>query len=163
MSISRRKFLQYIQAFNARDYATQHSFYHPDVRLVIPDPEVGTLYGSAGIMSHYSTVHNLAKETVVPMTVLIDGDIVFFIMETYFRYTKPTDQAVHGHKVQAGDVIRVKVWATYDMKDGKMLQITCNGLSDELLGQIDVDKAIEDSWNRADEKVKAEWKPRALM
>jgi ketosteroid isomerase-like protein len=163
MSISRREFLRYIEAFNAKDYATQHSFYHSDVRLVIPDPKVGTLYGPAGIMNHYSVVHDLAEETVVPMIVLIDGDLVFFIMETYFRYTKPTDHAVHGHKVRVGDVIRVKVWATYEMKDGKMLQIRCNGLTDELLGQIDVDKAIEDSWNRADEKVKAEWKPKFLM
>ena len=163
MSITRRQFLQYIEAFNAKDYATQHDFYHPNIRLVIPDPNIGTLYGSTEIMEHYSVVHDSAEETVVPMVVMIEGDRVFFMMETYFRYTKATDIAVHGYKVQAGDIIRVKVWATYDMKDGKMLQITCNALSDELLGHIDVNRAIEESWDRADDNVKVEWKPNSMM
>ncbi|KAJ5380057.1 uncharacterized protein N7496_002485 [Penicillium cataractarum] len=157
MSISLQQFLRYIKAFNAKDYHVQHQFYDPEVRLVIPDPAIGTLHGSKGIMKHYSVVHGSAKETVVPMFVMIDGARVLFSMETYFLYLEPTENAVHGYKVRAGDVIRVKVWALYDMKDGKMLQITCNGLSDEMLGQVDVEALIEESLSRADENVRAEW------
>jgi hypothetical protein len=157
MSISLHHFLRYIQAFNAKDYNIQHQFYHPDVRLVIPDPAIGTLYGSEGIMKHYSVVHDSAEETVIPMFVMMDGARILFSMETYFLYHKSTDNGVHGHKVRAGDVIRVKVWALYDMKDGRMLQITCNGLSDEMLGQVNVEAMIEESWSRADENVRIEW------
>lgn len=157
MSIPIQHFLQYIKAFNAKDYNVQHQFYHPDVRLVIPDPAVGTLYGSKGIIQHYSVVHGSAKETVVPMFVMMDGTRILFSMETYFLYEKPTDNAVHGYEVQKGDVIRVKVWALYDMKDGKMLQITCNALGDEMLGQVDMEALIEDSLSRADENIRREW------
>ncbi|PYI33180.1 hypothetical protein BP00DRAFT_132266 [Aspergillus indologenus CBS 114.80] len=91
-SLSLRQFLEYIRAFNAKDYQKQHSFYHPDVRLVIPDPEVGTQVGSAGIMNHYAVLHATAEETVVPILVMIDQGHIFFVMETYFRYVQATDR-----------------------------------------------------------------------
>ncbi|KAJ5949702.1 hypothetical protein N7454_001286 [Penicillium verhagenii] len=153
-----RHFLKYLEAFNSKDYHVQHSYYHQDVTLVIPDPEIGTLIGSTGIMRHYAMVHADARETVVPMFVMFDGPRIFLSMEAYFLYTRVTENAVHSHKVKAGDVIRVKVWAIYDMVDGKMAKITCNALSDEFLGQVDVDELIQESWSRSDENVKANWK-----
>ncbi|KAJ5635383.1 uncharacterized protein N7484_008696 [Penicillium longicatenatum] len=161
--MSLKHFLRYIQAFNAKDYKLQHSFYHQDVTLTIPDPEIGTLIGSTGIMNHYAKVHADAQETVVPMFVMIDGPRIFLSMEAYFLYTRPTDQAVHSHKVKPGDVIRVKVWAVYDMIDGKMAKITCNALNDEYLGQVDVNGLIRESWSRVDENVKACWKPASVL
>ncbi|KAJ5113520.1 hypothetical protein N7456_002054 [Penicillium angulare] len=161
--MSLKHFLDYIKAFNARDYKLQHSFYHKDVTLTIPDPEIGTLIGSDGIMNHYAKVHANAKETVVPMFVMMDEKRIFFSMEAYFYYTKAIDNAVHSHKVNPGDVIRVKVWAVYEMRGGKMAQITCSALSDELLGQVNVDDLIKESWDRADDNVKAYWKPTSSL
>lgn len=161
--MSLKQFLRYIEAFNAKDYKLQHSFYHKDVTLVIPDPEIGTLIGSVGIMNHYAKVHADAQETVVPMFVMIDGARILLSMETYFLYTRTTDQAVHSHRVIPGDVIRVKVWAIYDMLDGKMAKITCNALSLEFLGQVNVNELIQESWSRVDENVKASWKPASVL
>jgi len=156
-TLSLKEFLQYIKAFNAKDYTTQHNFYHKNVTLTIPDPEIGTLIGSKGVMDHYSMVHADANETIVPMIVMIDEKRIFFSMEAYFYYLRATENAVHSHKVQAGDVIRVKVWAIYDMKNGKMEKITCNALCDELLGQVDVEKMVRESWSRVDDVIKDAW------
>ena len=158
-NISLKHFLEYIKAFNAKDYNLQHSFYHENVTLAIPDPEIGTLIGSNGIMNHYATVHASAKETVVPMFVIMDEKRIFLNMEAYFCYTEATDKAVHSHKTKPGDVIRVKVWSIYEMIGGKMAEITCNAFSDEFLGQVNVDELIQESWSRVDEDVKANWKP----
>lgn len=156
-SLSLKESLNYIKAFNAKDYPLQHSFYDKDVTLTIPDPEIGTLVGSKGVMDHYSGVHAKARETVVPMIVMMDEKRIFFSMEAYFYYLIATDDAVHSHKVNSGDVIRVKVWALYDMKDGKMAKIVCNALGDELLGQVNVDDMIKESWSRVDDTIKAAW------
>ncbi|KAJ5714975.1 uncharacterized protein N7483_012156 [Penicillium malachiteum] len=101
-NISLKHFLEYLKAFNAKDYNLQHSFYHKNVTLAIPDPEIGTLIGSNGIMNHYATVHASAKETVVPMFVIMDEKRIFLNMEAYFCYTKATDKAVHSHKTKPG-------------------------------------------------------------
>ncbi|RAH46896.1 nuclear transport factor 2 family protein [Aspergillus brunneoviolaceus CBS 621.78] len=162
-SLSLRQFLEYIRAFNAKDYQKQHSFYHPDVRLVLPDPEVGTLVGSEGIMNHYAVLHATAEETVVPILVMVDQGRIFFVMETYFRYCQATDRAVHGYNAQAGDVIKVTVWALYDMDGGKMKHITCNGLHHEFLGTADVNLPINESWSRADSTVKRCWGSASLL
>ncbi|KAJ5134029.1 hypothetical protein N7448_000949 [Penicillium atrosanguineum] len=161
--LSLKEFLMYIAAFNARDYKLQHSFYHDDLKMVIPDPEIGTLFGSTGIMNHYDLVHADAQETVVPMFVIINENRIFLSMEAYFFYTRATDKAVHSHKVKPGDVIRVKVWAVYDMQDGKMACITCNALGDEFLGEVDVDELITISWSRADDDVKICWKDKGAF
>lgn len=157
-SLSLKDFLKYISAFNAKDYELQHSFYHKDIKMVIPDPEIGNLVGSIGIMNHYAVLHADARETVVPMFVMIDEKRIFFSMEAYFNYTRATNKAVHSHKVKAGDVIRIRVWAVYDMQDGEMARITCNALGDEFLGQVDVDELIAESWSHADGDVKACWR-----
>ncbi|KAJ6002841.1 hypothetical protein N7451_005388 [Penicillium sp. IBT 35674x] len=160
---SLKKFLRYIKAFNAKDYKLQHSFYLKDVTLVIPDPEIGTLIGSTEIMNHYAKVHADAQETVIPMFVIFDDARIFLSMEAYFLYTRTTDQAVHSHKVKPGDVIRVKVWAVYDMLVGKMAKITCNALSDKFLGQANVNELIQESWSRVDDNIKACWKPASVL
>jgi hypothetical protein len=43
------------------------------------------------------------------------------------------------------------------MKDGKLAKIVCNALGDELLGQINVEEAIQESWSRVDDNIKAAW------
>ena len=78
-------------------------------------------------------------------------------MEAYFYYLRATNNAVHSHKVEAGDVIRVKVWAVYDMKDGKIAKISCNALCDEFLDQVDVEEMVRESWSRVDDVIKDAW------
>lgn len=148
--LSRQDFLTYIQSFNTRNYAHQHSFYAENVTLILPDPAIPPLKGSAAITKHYSGVHAVADETVVPMVVMNDGDKVFLLMEVYFRYTVDTDEGVHSQKVKKGDVFKVTVWALYDIDDaGKMETIRCNLWDEKLFGQVDVDRLISESKARA--------------
>lgn len=148
--LSCEEFLEYIRAFNSRDYEKQHSFYDPHVTLTIPDPKVGTLYGSQGIKDHYGPLHADADETVVPIVVVTEGNKLFFIMDAYFKYKRKTDQAVHGHVVEAGDVLKVTVWAYYVLEKKKMTKIVCNLFNDEFLGKVDLKKYVMESQSRAD-------------
>ncbi|KAH8896902.1 hypothetical protein GQ53DRAFT_890378 [Thozetella sp. PMI_491] len=145
------EFLNYIRAFNARDYAAQHAFYTDDVELVLPDTTVGTLKGKGGIMAHYGAIHANADETVVPLIVMSDRGRVFLQMEAYFYYKNEVEQAVHNYHVHPGDVIRIRCCAIYDLAEGgKMRRITCYLFGEELLGKVDVRDKIKESENRAD-------------
>ncbi|KXT15191.1 hypothetical protein AC579_3941 [Pseudocercospora musae] len=148
--LSREDFLAYIQHFNTRNYENQHSFYAKDVVLILPDPAIPPLQGSEAIAAHYSGVHSLAHETVVPMVVMNDCEHVFFVMEVYFKYIVDTDQGVHSQTVKKDDVFKVTVWALYDIDEqGKMARIRCNLWEEKLLGQVDVDELIQESKSRA--------------
>jgi hypothetical protein len=155
-NLTLNQFLDYIRAFNSRDYEKQHSYYASDVQLIIPDPAIGALHGSEGIKEHYAPIHAAATETVIPITVLVDRNKIFFEMEAYFQYFKATDRAVHGYKVEPGDVIKITSWALYDIDEsGKMKRIVCNLFAQELIqGQGDVKGLIKDSESRADSDVR---------
>ncbi|KAJ5368661.1 uncharacterized protein N7496_008421 [Penicillium cataractarum] len=156
-TLTLQDFLTYIHAFNAQNYTLQHTFYHRTVSLTLPDPDIPPLKSSPAIQSHYDTIHALAHETVVPMIVLIDANRVFFSMEAYFQYRIDTDNAVHGYSVKAGDVIRVKVWAVYEIVEGKMGAIVCCAVGDECLGKVEIGDVVAESWGRADESVRSVW------
>lgn len=144
-------FLDYIRAFNSKDYTKQHSYYSDTIELVIPDPRIGALKGKFGIATHYAHIHDNAEETVIPIIVLSDRGRVFFQMETYFHYFNATDRAVHDYTVVPGDVVKICSCAVYDLnQDGKMTRITCHLFSEEKLGKVDVKERIRDSESRAD-------------
>lgn len=153
--LTREDFLDYIRAFNLKDYKAQHAFYADNVTLTIPDPAVGTLCGSAQILDHYRPVHDAAEETVIPMEVLIDEaqNKVFFMMETYFEYKKSV-KGVHDFKVEAGDVIKVTVWAYYENEGKKMKKIVCNLFEDQCLGKINAIEYKRESESRANPNVR---------
>ncbi|KAH8742628.1 hypothetical protein F5883DRAFT_656523 [Diaporthe sp. PMI_573] len=116
-------FLEYIRAFNDTDYDKQHSFYSEDVKLVIPDPAIGTLEGKAGIQKHHQSIYAAAKEKVIPLIV----------------------------HVYPGDVIKISNCAIYDLdSEGKMKTIHCYLFQQELLGKVDLKECIRDSESRAD-------------
>lgn len=153
--LSRTDFLAYIKAFNTRDYTFQHSFYSPSITMILPDPAIPPLLGPAAISQHYAQVHSVARETVVPITVLNDNDKVFFVMEVYFQYLMDTDEGVHGKKVKEGDVFSVTVWALYDLDErGKMVRIRCNLWEERMLGKVEVGPLIEESRGRAQEDLR---------
>lgn len=149
LSIS--EFLEYIRAFNDADYEKQHSFYSEDVKMVIPDPAIGTLEGKAGIKEHYKPIHSAAKETVIPLIVMIDRGRIFLKMDAYFLYEKEVGRAVHDYHVYPGDVIKISCCAIYDLdSDGKMKTIHCYLFKPELLGKVDLKQCIRDSESSAD-------------
>ncbi|KAM5344660.1 hypothetical protein ACJ41O_013195 [Fusarium nematophilum] len=146
-----QRFLGYIRAFNAADYPAQHAYYADGVELVLPDSAIPTLKGSSAIMEHYKAIHASADETVVPIIVLSDRGRLFLQMEAYFHYREEVEKAVHDYHVYAGDVVRIRCCAIYDLNDdGKMERITCYGFSQELLGQVDIKDKIRESESRAD-------------
>ncbi|KAM0806758.1 putative SnoaL-like domain-containing protein [Seiridium cardinale] len=149
-TISREEFLKYVRAFNAHDFKVQHSFYHDDITLDLPDPQTPLLKGSEGIKAHYVPLFEVADEILIPLVVAIDGHNIFYIMESYFTYKKKLPHGVFGHAVEPGDIIKIQVWAHYVVVDGKMKTIVVNLLHDAFLGKANLDEAIEESRNRAD-------------
>ncbi|KAL1847378.1 hypothetical protein Daus18300_013963 [Diaporthe australafricana] len=145
------QFLEYLRAFNARDYETQHSFYAPQVELVLPDADIGTLKGSSAIMEHYRPIHENADEKVIPLIVMSDRGRIFLHMNAYFVYKNEVAKAVHDYHVHPGDVIKIDNCAIYDLDaQGKMKRITCRLFKQELLGQVDIKEKIRESESRAD-------------
>ncbi|KAI5922989.1 hypothetical protein F4810DRAFT_671191 [Camillea tinctor] len=144
------EFLEYLRAFNARDYEKQHSFYAEGVELALPDPRVPVLKGSPAVKNHYNSIHADADEFVVPIVVLIDRGRVFLQMHAYFRY-KNKAKGVHGLDVNPGDVVKIDCGGLYDLdQNNKMSKITCYLFGEEFLGQQDVKEKIRESESRAD-------------
>lgn len=149
-TILREDFLKYVRAFNAHDFEVQHSFYHDDVTLSLPDPQTPLLKGSDGIKAHYDPLFEAADEILVPMVIAIDGHNIFYIMESYFTYKKKLPTGVFGHAVEPGDMIKICVWAHYVVVDGKMKTIVVNLLHDSFLGKANLEEALAESRSRAD-------------
>jgi hypothetical protein len=149
---TRDDFLEYVKAFNAKGFDKRYAFYHDDIMLDIPDPQTGLLRGKAGIRDHYLPLFDVADEYIVPMVIMVDNNQVFYIMESYSRYKQKLDKGgVLGFKVDTGDVIKIRVWAYYEIRDGKFQSIVCNLWKKWFLGQVDMEEAIRDSQNRAAE------------
>jgi hypothetical protein len=85
----------------------------------------------------------------VPIDVIIDGDRIFFWVETNFLAVKP-GLASGRFTVEAGDIVRVTVWAHYVVEAGLMKTIVTNQLKGELIGKtMTMEEAIKDSQSRA--------------
>ncbi|KAJ5359095.1 uncharacterized protein N7496_011508 [Penicillium cataractarum] len=148
-ALSRNDFLNYMRAFNAHDFETQYNFYADDVTLHIPDPKTGMLRGKDGIRGHYMPLFDVCDEYVVPMVVMNDAHKIFFIMESYFVY-KTAREGVFGYPVEAGDIIKIRVWAYYEVENGKMQRIVCNLFQSWFLGKVDIRELIRESESRAE-------------
>ncbi|KAH6974416.1 hypothetical protein BKA56DRAFT_619359 [Ilyonectria sp. MPI-CAGE-AT-0026] len=143
------EFLDYLRAFNKKDYDKQHAFYADNIQLIVPDPAIGTLKGSKGIMDHYGPVHANADEFVIPISVMSDRGKVFLQMESYFKYLNKA-KGVHDIDVVPGDIIKITTCALYDLDEqNKMTLIRCYLGSAEKLGQVDLKEVIRDSEGRA--------------
>jgi len=142
-------FLDYIRAFNIPDWDKQHAFYAKDVTLDLPpNGNLLTLKGSEGIKGHYRTLFGGFLEKIVPIDVLVEDDRIFFWMETNFLATKP-GPAPGGFTVEAGDIVRVTVWAHYVVEGDLMKTIVTNQLKGELIGKtMAMEEAIKDSQTR---------------
>lgn len=148
-NLSRQEFLEYILAFNLADYKKQHSFYTKDVTLTLPDPAIPTIHGSEGILKHYAPLHDKAIEKIVPMVLMNEDDKIFYMMESYFRFKKPTNM-LHGFDVKEGDVVKITCSAYYKLEGKKMKSILCGLYKQEHLGQVDLAPLIEESQSRAE-------------
>lgn len=142
-------FLDYIRAFNIPDWDKQHAFYAPDVTLDLPPNEnLPTLKGSEGIKAHYRGLFGGVIEKLVPIELIIEGDSIFFWMETNFLATKP-GIAPGGFNVEEGDIVRVTVWAYYKIEGGLMKTIVTNQLAGDFIGKaMTLEEAIKDSQSR---------------
>jgi hypothetical protein len=143
-------FLDYIRAFNLPDWEKQHAFYAQDVTLDLPpDENIPTLKGSGGIKGHYGPLFSNFIEKIVPIEVLIEGERIFFWMETNFQATKP-GPAPSGFTVEPGDIVRIVVWAYYELEGGLMKTIVTNQLKREFIGKtMTLEEAIKDSQSRS--------------
>ncbi|KAJ2892475.1 hypothetical protein MKZ38_009713 [Zalerion maritima] len=150
-----QKFLEYIRAFDKRDYKVQHSFYSNNVQLILPDPAIPPLKGKDAIMAHYAPIHAAADEMVVPIVVMCDGKRVWFHMHAYFQYKQDVDKAVHDFQVKKGDILKIDNAAVYEIdENGLMERIECRLFGMDLLGQVDVKKYIKESESLADPEIR---------
>lgn len=143
-------FLDYVRAFNTRDWDKQHSYYTEDVTLDLPPADGNpTLRGSASIKGHYGPLLDNFKECLVPIELMIEEDKILFIMETNFQ-AKKAARGPAGFDCAVGDIIRVEVWAFYRMEEGLMKSIITNQLTGEFLGQTKtLAERIKESQTRA--------------
>lgn len=150
-AITPEDFLLYIKAFNAKDFETQHSFYHPDVELLLPAEEKEpVLRGSAGISQHYSRIFSHYHERLVPIEVIANERRVFFVMEVIFHAIKPVSVGIGKLAWESGDLGRQTVWALYDIEGGKMKKIVCNQEKIEFFGKSKTfDQALLESQSRS--------------
>ncbi|KAH6876641.1 hypothetical protein B0T10DRAFT_585368, partial [Thelonectria olida] len=159
------EFLNYLRAFNTKDYSNQHAFYSDDVELMLPDPAIPPLKNSKNIMDHYTRVHADANEYVIPISILSDRGKVFLEMEAYFEYFNK-GKAVHDIDVLPGDVVKISTCALYHLDDdNKMRRIRCYLGAAEKLGQIDLKERIKDSQSRAaaDIRLYDFWPPQSVL
>ena len=149
MAFTINDFLDYCRAFNARDWDKQHSYYAKDVTLELPpDDKNPTLQGSEGIKAHYGPLFENFVEKIVPIELLISGDKIFFWMEVNFQATKAS-LSPSGFNAEPGDIVRVVVWAYYEMEGDLMKTIVTNQLSGTFIGKtMTLEEAIRDSQTR---------------
>lgn len=158
-------FLNYLRAFNKKDYAKQHAFYSQDVELILPDDAIPPLKGSKGIMDHYGRVHADANEYVIPISILSDRGKVFLEMEAYFEYFNE-GKAVHDIDVVPGDVVKITTCALYHLdEDNKMQRIRCYLGAAEKLGKVDLKERVRESQSRAAEDIRLYdfWPPQSVL
>ncbi|KAJ9149788.1 hypothetical protein NKR23_g4075 [Pleurostoma richardsiae] len=149
------QFLEYIRAFNKKDYPVQHAFYRDDVELMLPDPTVDSLKGKPAIIQHYNKIHEDAEEAVIPITILSDRNKIFMQMEAYFKFKKEVQRSVMDYHVHPGDVLKLTCCAIYDLdEEGKMKRIEGHLFNHELLGDVDMKEGIKESESRADEDLR---------
>ncbi|KIX01715.1 uncharacterized protein Z518_09441 [Rhinocladiella mackenziei CBS 650.93] len=149
-SLTAEEFLKYIKAFNSRDFKTQHSFYHPEVELLLPAEEKEpVLKGSDGIFNHYARIFSYYNEHLIPIEIMANGRRLFFVMETLFQAANPISNGIAKRAWEPGDLGRMTVWALYDLEDGKMKKIVCNQEKFEWFGKSkSFEQALEESQSR---------------
>ena len=138
MCLSRDDFVQYIAAFNRRDYAVQHSFYDDDIVLSIPERDTAPMTSKQQILDHYIELHANAEEILEPLEILAQDDRIFMETLAWFNYKQiPNDGrgGVHGFKVQPGDVLRIQMWMIYEVVNDKFRLIRCNPYGKSFVGQ----------------------------
>ena len=73
MCLTREDFVQYIAAFNRRDYVVQHSFYDDDIVLSIPERDTAPMTSKQQILDHYIELHANAEEILEPLEITCAG------------------------------------------------------------------------------------------
>lgn len=148
---TRNEFLQYVKAFNEKDFEVQHSFYHPNVELLLPAEEnEPVLKGSGEIANHYERIFGHYQERLIPIEIMTSDSRLFFLMETLFRATKPVTVGIGRRSWEPDDLGRLTVWALYEFEDGKMKKIMCNQEKFEFFGKTKTfDQGLQESHARS--------------
>jgi limonene-1,2-epoxide hydrolase len=108
----------YLDAFNAKDYATQIRYYAQDVAY-----DVGSLQirKPEDIAAFYDDFHDYVDEHVEIARFAMTGDTVAVVMPTRFEARETYDK--HGLLYEAGSVREAVSFIFYDLKDGKIWRI----------------------------------------
>lgn len=109
---------RYLDAFNAKDYATQIRFYAPDVAF-----DVGTLQirSPQDIAAFYDDFHDYVDEHVEIARYAKTGDTVAIALPTRFEARETYDK--NGLLFEAGSVREQVSLIFYDLKDGKIWRV----------------------------------------
>ncbi|GME65314.1 hypothetical protein GTA08_BOTSDO00704 [Neofusicoccum parvum] len=157
-AITVSEFLSYIRAFNNQDYSYQHSFYAPRVILALPETNEkqfasGPLQGSHAIQLHYTPLHRVFNEAVVPLEILRNERHVVMIKRTVFQ-AKDVVPSFCGFAFEKGDVMVLHAWILYNFDEQRrMTMIQLNMEKTEFLGaEKGFKERVEECMERAEEK-----------
>lgn len=115
---SRADLQRYIDAFNARDYATQIRFYAPDVAFDVGDLQIRS---PQDIAAFYDDFHDYVDEHVEIARYAKTGDTVAIVVPTRFAARETYDK--NGLLFEAGSVRDSVSLVFYDLKDGKIWRV----------------------------------------
>jgi predicted lipid-binding transport protein (Tim44 family) len=115
---SRADLQRYIDAFNARDYATQIRFYAPDVAFNVGDLQIRS---PQDIAAFYDDFHDYVDEHVEIARYAKTGDTVAIVVPTRFAARETYDK--NGLLFEAGSVRDSVSLVFYDLKDGKIWRV----------------------------------------
>jgi ketosteroid isomerase-like protein len=118
--IGKREYLDYIDAFNRRDYEGFGKFYGDDVVLNLAGKK--ELRGRRAIIEFYREVHRRIRETLTVRQLVVDESGVAAELATEFYCTEDWPEFIAG-PIRKGETIRIVSMVFYRTAQGKFTTI----------------------------------------
>lgn len=130
---NKKDFLVYLKAYSDCDHNKAVSYYAPDVDFLLPDGQ--NFHSSEEVYNNLKKVHSVFDETLVPKSLLIEGNETFLIIDANFGARKAHKKGINGRDFEAGDVLQIEVWVHYDWEGGKIKKIICVQKAERWIGR----------------------------
>lgn len=111
--------LEYLSAFNNKDYVKMATFFEPDVVLELPN---NVLEGADQIAAFYENLHTDVRELLAVDFLMIDDEHIALELYTEFRALSDRDQFTFG-PLRKGEVYRCTNMVHYDLRNDRYARI----------------------------------------
>lgn len=113
-TLTENDLLDYLAAFNNRDYEKMRTYFQPDVALELPGKRI--LSGPDSIRAFYLDLHSSVRELLSLDFLMINANHIAIELYTEFRAFDGRPRFSFGPLV-AGDVYRCTNMVHYDLRD----------------------------------------------